>query len=93
MFAKLGWPKPYITCIDIAEPNPPIVRDVTWLYVNVNAFGQTLLSSRTKDVPQELSRLKHHFNIIIASYAQADAHNVAPVAGYFLARRGKLITM
>lgn len=92
IFSQLLWPIQDITAIDIATPNLPIIRGVRMLYVDVNAFGKTL-HYKNQDIPSKLLPLKHHFNIILSSYAEAEPRLVTYVVDYFLKPKGKYISM
>lgn len=93
IFRELGWPESRIMCMDIAKPNPPIVRGLAWKFVDINAMGKLLLAGHRRQIPMELRLLKKHFNIILTSYSEADPRYMGPVIRHFLARGGKSITL
>ncbi len=93
IFRELGWPESQIMCMDIARPNPPILRGLAWKYVDINAMGKSLLTGLRRQIPAELRSYKKHFHIILTSYSEADPRYMEPVIRYFLARGGKSIRL
>jgi hypothetical protein len=89
----LGWSTDHMLCIDIARPNPPILPEVPYLYVDLNAFGRELQKGSHAEIPSQLIPHKQRFNIAIAAFPEVDRTNLDLSASFFLDSGSKLIVL
>lgn len=93
IMTELGMQKDHILCVDKEAPNPPIVKGIPWLHVDVNEFSRELSKESDQRIPLELQPLKHRFDIIISAYPQATESAVERVVNFFLQPGGKYIKL
>lgn len=89
-----GWETKNITCVDIAIPNPPVIEGLTWIYWDLEAFGDYLQHKGYGfEFPPEIEAYRGAFDVVTSSYAGRKGMGLrnGHLVSNFFAKEGALI--
>lgn len=85
LVGQLRWPAENVYCIDIAESEKPLVKNVNWLYWDINQLAYAI--DDQEELPGEVINYIDGFDVMIYSSADTTEWTAEKVA-FLLVRKG-----